>query len=469
MAASVPLRLLATLENLDTKELERFHWQLSNGNLEKFPHIFKAHLENANRHDTVDRMVNTYCDNGALTVTIIILKNNNQNKLARNLESDLPEEEPAQKTKRLDCTLEEFGDRGEEREEGEWVSVLKDKLRSDLTLLEDKLEKCENFRESYDSMTQHTKDQQVDTMRIRDEFEKLHQFLREEEEARLAALREEEKVKALIIESGMESLEEQISSLTGAIEAVKEDLKKDREKFLVSYKHTQSSARAQCELLDPQLVSGALIDMAKHLGNLQFQVWEQMRGIVKHSPVILDPNTAPSTMSLSDDLTSVRHTAIEQHKVPDNPERFTQWAKVLGSVGFAKASKTYSWEVEVGKQPEWNLGVAEDFVKRKGEDLLASPEYGIWAILKRRHEYTNGMGKKLDLKRRPQRIRVQLNFERGEVAFYDPKDNTHIYTHKHRFTERVYPYICVWKIKDAINCDIQICQSEVSVTVKSYQ
>ncbi|XP_041732391.1 E3 ubiquitin-protein ligase TRIM35-like [Coregonus clupeaformis] len=469
MAEYVPSRLLATLENLNTKELERFHWQLSNGNLKHFPHISKAHLENANRHDTVDRMVNTYGDNGAFAVTSIILKNNEQNKLARNLERDA-EKELAQKTNHLDCTLEEFGDRGEEREEGKLVSELKDKLKSDLTLLEDKLEKCENVRESYDSMTQHTKDQQVDTKRrIREEFEKLHQFLREEEEARLAALREEEEVKAMIIERGMESLEEQIFSLTNVIEAVKEDLKKGCEQFLVSYKDTQSSARAHCELPDPQLVSGALIDMAKHLGNLQFQVWEQMRGIVKHSPVILDPNTAPSTMALSDDLTSVRHTAIEQQKVPDNPERFTRWAKVLGSVGFAKGSKTHSWEVEVGEQPEWNLGVAADFVNRKGEDLLASPEYGIWALLKRRHEYTNGMGKKLTLRRRPQRIRVQLNYERGEVAFYDPKDNTHIYTHKHRFTERVYPYISVWKIKDAINCDIQICQSEVSVTVKSYQ
>ncbi|XP_029632485.1 nuclear factor 7, brain-like [Salmo trutta] len=454
MAASVSELLLAILEKLDTKELERFNWELCNSNLKDFPNISKAHLENVTRHATVDRMVETYCDEGAVNVTNMILSNMDLNKLAMSLKRDLPEEEPAQ-IKR--------------REDGEPVSVLKDNLRSDLTHLEEKLEKCENALESYDSMTQHTKDQQVDTTRrIREEFEKLHQFLREEEEARLAALREEEKEKGMLIERGKDSIEEQIISLTDAIEAVKEDLMKGSERFLESYKLTQSRATAQCKLPDPQLVSGALIDIAKHLGNLQFQVWEQMQAIVKHSPVILDPNTAPSTMTLSDDLTSVRHTAIEKQQIPDNPERFTQWAKVLGSAGLVKGSE-HSWEVEVGDQPEWNLGVAAESVNRKGENLLASPEYGIWAILKRGRKYTNGIGKTLTLKRIPQRIRVQLNYDRGEVAFYDPKDNTHIYTYKHRFTETVYPYISVWKIKDASNRDIQICPSEVSVTVKSYQ
>uniref|UniRef100_A0A4W5R3U3 B30.2/SPRY domain-containing protein n=1 Tax=Hucho hucho TaxID=62062 RepID=A0A4W5R3U3_9TELE len=454
METSVSELLLTTLEKLDKKELERFNWELCNSNLKHFPNISKAHLENVTRHATVDRMVGTYCDEGAVNVTNMILSNMGLNKLAMSLNRDPPKEEPAQKT------------RGEE---GESLNVLKDNLRSDLTHLEEKLEKCEIACENYDSMTQHTKDQQVDTTRrIREEFEKLHQFLREEEEARIAALREEEKEKGMLIERGMESIVEQISSLKDAIEAVKEDLKKGSEKFLVSYKRTQSRARAQCELPDPQLVSGALIDISKHLGNLQFQVWEQMQAIVKHSPVILDPNTAPSTMTLCDDLTSVLHTDIEKQQIPDNPERFTRWAKVLGSAGFAKGSE-HSWTVEVGDQPEWNLGVAAESVDRKGENLLASSEYGIWAILKRGRKYTNGMGKALTLKRIPQRIRVQLNYDRGEVAFYDPKDNTHIYTHKHRFTETVYPYISVWKKKDLINRYIQICPSEVSVTVTSYQ
>ncbi|CAB1346211.1 unnamed protein product [Coregonus sp. 'balchen'] len=38
---------------------------------------------------------------------------------------------------------------------------------------------------------------------------------------------------------------------------------------------------------DPDLVSGALIDVAKHLGNLQFTVWEKIWNMVQFSEYCL--------------------------------------------------------------------------------------------------------------------------------------------------------------------------------------
>ena len=201
------------------------------------------------------------------------------------------------------------------------VSDLKDQLKSDLESLQDKRDKHKQVEKTYDEMVKHSKKQLLSTERqIRAEFKKLHQFLKEEEESRLAALREEEEQKGKTISREMKMIQEHISSLSDSISAVEEDLQKHNVTFLSSYKPTQTRARVQCSLSDPQLVSGALIDVAKHLGNLSFRVWEKMKDKVHFSPVILDPNTAAYSLYLSDDLTSVRHGDTIQ-QLPDNPEK----------------------------------------------------------------------------------------------------------------------------------------------------
>ncbi|CAB1322351.1 unnamed protein product [Coregonus sp. 'balchen'] len=246
---------------------------------------------------------------------------------------------------------------------------------------------------------------------LKEEEEARLAALREEEEARLAALREEEEEKGKMIAREMKNIQDQISSLTKSITALKQELQKRDVPFLKSYKHIQRSSRAQYTLPDPQLVSGALIDVFKHLGNLQFRVWEKVQGIVKYTPVILDPNTAARWLSLSDDLTSVKHLGKRQ-QLPDNPERNTICTIVLGSEGFS--SGKHSWEVEVGDYPYWHIGVAKESINRKGE-ASATPEYGYWAINQSSGQYW-ARHETLTLKRRPQRIRVQLDYDRGEVS-----------------------------------------------------
>ncbi|XP_067083680.1 E3 ubiquitin-protein ligase TRIM35-like [Osmerus mordax] len=348
----------------------------------------------------------------------------------------------------------------------EAVNSLKEKLEGDLQSLQEKQDKYKHVEKTYQEVVQHSKKQLVTTeTQIRVQFEKLHQFLREEEEARLAAVREEEEEKGKTISREMKKIQAQISSLSVSISAVEQQLQKQKVSFLSSYKHTQSSTRAQVTLPDPQLVSGALIDVAKHLGNLTFRVWEKMRGVVSFTPVILDPNTAAPWLSLSDDLTSFRNTGSEQ-KLPDNPERNTKYNIVLGSEGFS--SGKHSWEVEVGDHPDWTIGVVRESADRKRE-LKASPEYGVWCVLQRSGRYTDGLSNTLPLKRRLQRVRVQLDWDRGEVSFYDPEDMTHIHTHKDSFTEKLYPYFSIGEAGDAKHPDVKICQSEVSVSVMSSQ
>ncbi|XP_037632637.1 nuclear factor 7, brain-like isoform X1 [Sebastes umbrosus] len=343
------------------------------------------------------------------------------------------------------------------------VSDLKDQLKSDLESLQDKRDKHKQVEKTYDEIVKHSKKQLLSTERqIRAEFNKLRQFLKEEEESRLAALREEKEQKGKTISREMKMIQEHISSLSDSISAVEEDLQKHNVPFLSSYKATQTRARVQCSLSDPQLVSGALIDVAKHLGNLSFRVWEKMKDKVHFSPVILDPNTAASRLYLSDDLTSVRCGDTNQ-QLPDNPERFTNYANVLGSEGFS--SGKHSWEVEVGDHPNWLVGLAKESAERKGE-IYATPKYGIWCLFHHCGKYTDVVGKTVGVKKSLQRIRVQLDYDRGEVSFYDPEDMTNISTHRDTFTEKLFPWFNIGSAGDAKTVDIKICQTEILCDVQ---
>uniref|UniRef100_A0A8C7H427 Zinc-binding protein A33-like n=1 Tax=Oncorhynchus kisutch TaxID=8019 RepID=A0A8C7H427_ONCKI len=343
------------------------------------------------------------------------------------------------------------------------VVDLKEKLKLYMKPMQDNLKKCTETERKYKHIVQHTKTQLVDTERqIKEAFEKLHQFLRDEEKARIGELRKEEQQKRDTMTTEMKIIHDQISSLTTGITTLEQDLKKQDLRFLKVRTHCR--AQLQCTPQDPKILSGVLIDVAKHLGNLKFRVWEKMLVIANHTPVIMDPNTAPSFLTLSDDLTSVRNSGTQQ-MLPDNPERCTFNAKILGSEGFT--SGKHSWEVEVRNHPSWNLGVAKDSINRK-DRTFANPKYGIWAIGLENSEYTDPEARLLALKRRPQRVMVQLDYSGGELSFYDPRDMSKIYTHKDTFNERLFPYFSIGKCKDASEPGfIQICPSKVSLKVMS--
>ncbi|XP_067092191.1 E3 ubiquitin-protein ligase TRIM35-like [Osmerus mordax] len=340
----------------------------------------------------------------------------------------------------------------------------REEIQTALKPMEKKLEYFKKIKLTCDKTAGHIKMQANCTeCRIKMEFKKLHQFLQQEEEDRISALKKEEKQKSEKINEKIRGINKEIVLLSCTIKTIKEELRAKDVLFLQKFKVTEE--KTQVKLLDaPHLVSGTLLDVAKHLGNLTFRVWEKMQKMVKHTPVILDPNTAAFSLSLSDDLTSVRQLDSKQ-PVPDNPERFTEYATVLGSEGFN--SGKHSWEVEVGNNPIWTLGVSEESVNRVGE-IKAGPDYGLFALTKDNGTFTVE-GWTLTLQKTPQRIRVQLDFDKGELSFQDSKDMTHIYTFKSRFTERMFPFVCIGKACDSNTPDIQICQSEVCLKVMPFK
>ncbi|XP_035254233.1 nuclear factor 7, brain-like [Anguilla anguilla] len=345
----------------------------------------------------------------------------------------------------------------------EAVLDLKEELKPALNLIKEKLKRFTEVEQECEKTTEHITSQAQHTERqIKAEFEKLHHFLREEEEARLAVLRVEEEQKSQIMKEKLENIRRHISTLTDKMTAIEKAMDTEDTTFLKSYKNIKE--RAQCTLQDPELLSGALIDVAKHLGNLMFKVWKKMLEMVQYTPVVLDPNTAPPRLSLSDDLTTVRDAGTAQ-KCLDNPERFSYCVCVLGSEGFT--SGKHSWEVKVGNKYEWDIGVAKESISRKG-DITCSPGRGFWVLVLRNGDEYCAAGAALTLKRKPQSIRVQLDYDRGEVSFFDSSDMSLIYTFTDTFTERVFPYFSPSLKEDGRNDEpLEICPVKVSITVSS--
>ncbi len=150
---------------------------------------------------------------------------------------------------------------------------------------------------------------------------------------------------------------------------------------------------------------------------------------VSSAPVILDPNTADPHLLVSDDLTSVRWTKNKQ-PLPDNPERFDGNYCVLGSEGFN--SGTHCWDVEVKESRWWSLGVTTASNQRKGGVFFITD---VWSV---QHGLSDGFG--FLVKQDLERVRVDLDYDRGTVSFSDPVTNTHLHTFTTTFTHTLFPF-----------------------------
>ncbi|XP_035534717.1 zinc-binding protein A33-like [Morone saxatilis] len=306
-------------------------------------------------------------------------------------------------------------------------------LKIELMHLKSKLGSYKTAKLNCDKLARHIKLQAQQTEKtVKEEFQKLYQFLRAEEASRIDAVRKEATLKSEAMNIRIVHLTAEISSLTNKIKAIKEEMKAEDILFMLNIKSTLK--RSQCNLQQPETPSGALIDEAKHLGNLLFTVWEKMKNIIQYTPVTLDPNTSGSQLTVSEQMTLTTERTNYQ-ALPENPERLSA-VTVLGSEGFT--SGKHSWDVEVGGL--WALGVASRIKNQTSVNIWSIYLYSTSDSLR---EFTpeNNRGTRLKYPF-PGKVRVQLDYDQGILSFLDLDSKTLVHTIRYTFTETVFPYFC---------------------------
>ncbi|RMC10925.1 hypothetical protein DUI87_12638 [Hirundo rustica rustica] len=285
--------------------------------------------------------------------------------------------------------------------------------------------------------------------RIVSEFGKLHRLLADEEKLLLQKLEEEEKQILLLINENLARLVEEKCLLEELILKIKEksqqpadELLKDMKSILNRWVIFPDGCHdySWCEVAKFQFPKAVSVTLKENYSIPELCLG--MRDMLKKFKVdvILDPETAHPDLSVSEDRKSVRRGSKKLLlSFFDNPKRFSTTPVVLGTPAFF--SGRHYWEVQVGDKPEWGLGLCREAASRKGS-VLFSPSNGYWVLWLQNgstYEALTVPVSPLTLSVRPRRVGIFLDYEAGEISFYNVSDRSHIYTFTDKFSGNLRP------------------------------
>ncbi|KAF6097892.1 hypothetical protein HJG60_019538 [Phyllostomus discolor] len=272
---------------------------------------------------------------------------------------------------------------------------------------------------------------------IRSEFEQLMLFLQSEQETVLRQLQDEEMNILTKLNENIAKFSDHVSTLKYLLKEIDSKYVKSKLEFLTDVKgiyHRYKTLKA------PEPFSFQLEEYVYHFP----PQYSGLNKIIKHFKVdvFLDPETAHRKLIVSDDRKTVRYGNRMQH-LPRNSKRFYLCPVVLGSEGY-DSGRQY-WEVEVKDKTEWALGVCKDSIprRRKSQNPSILLEDGLWCIRRGGPINYAALGpKKVNFlpKVIPSKIGIFLDYELGEISFYNLNDRSLLHVFNDYFTGALWPY-----------------------------
>ncbi|KAH0630426.1 hypothetical protein JD844_013441 [Phrynosoma platyrhinos] len=263
---------------------------------------------------------------------------------------------------------------------------------------------------------------------IRAKFSELHQILHQRQSTMLAKLDRDEKV-------AQKDMTDRLEQIRQRLQAVKEMM---------------TEGKSCKELNNP----GAFLSGVRHfLGKLAAENGFQPGGDKDDlllEPLQLDLNTAHPIFTIVD-MGVHLIVQVQHQKFWNDPQRFQGYQTVCGKNGFA-AGKHY-WEIETGDITAWFIGVTIESIAKKTQIGPECWKDNIWAI-----ELARVKGISPEATSSCWRFGVYLDYEEGQVSFYNVNYGSHLGTHRVEFKEKVYPFFCHFASTPRKNASLTICQ-----------
>ncbi|XP_026097004.1 bloodthirsty-related gene family, member 30 [Carassius auratus] len=154
--------------------------------------------------------------------------------------------------------------------------------------------------------------------------------------------------------------------------------------------------------------------------------------------VTLNPTTAYPFLILSEDRKQMKRGEKLQF-YRNNSLRFDVWSCVLAKDGYE--SGRHYWEVNVGENKDWKLGVVRESAQRKGlfDMTPAIGYYALWWSGKHLHALTALPLAKVKITGHLRRIGIYLDCEEGQLVFYNAKTGSEVYTFTVTCSEKLFP------------------------------
>uniref|UniRef100_A0A8C2HS99 Bloodthirsty-related gene family, member 30 n=1 Tax=Cyprinus carpio TaxID=7962 RepID=A0A8C2HS99_CYPCA len=154
--------------------------------------------------------------------------------------------------------------------------------------------------------------------------------------------------------------------------------------------------------------------------------------------VTLNPTTAYPFLILSDDRKQLKRGEKLQF-YRNNSQRFDVWSCVLAKDGYE--SGRHYWEVSVGENKDWKLGVVRESSPRKGlfDMTPAIGYYALWWSGSHLRTLTAPPLAKIKVTGHLRRVGIYLDCEEGQLVFFNAKTGSEVYTFTMAFSEKLFP------------------------------